>query len=350
MNEPTQKKTLKILLWIATTVIMLYIAYLLSELIIILIISILLAFIFEPFAKELEKQGFNRFLSVIIVYVVVGFLLVFSLSMFVPKFILQMNQLREALQIYSIHDQIVTIENEIHKFLPFFTPGELSDKIENFIKSGIINSFEEASTILSSIVSVISILVIVPFITFMLLKDRSSIMKGIVFIMPNKYFEMSYWIFKSVSTQLGRYVRGWVFDAMFVGLFLGFGLFVLGIKNALPLGVIAGIAHLVPYFGPVIGGIPAIIISIIQYGDLSHVPAIIILILFIYAIDNGIVQPFVFSKSVNMHPIIIIFLIIAGGQLFGLLGMLLAIPVSSVLKTASQEIYFAFKNYKIAKM
>jgi len=350
MNEHTQKKTLKIILWLILTAVIIYIAYLLAELIVILIISILLAFIFEPFAKALEKQGFNRFLSVITVYVVVGFLLVFSFSMFVPKFIFQMNQLREALQIYSIHDQIVAVENEIHKFLPFFTPGELSDKIENFIKTGIINSFEEVSTILSSIVSIISIVVIVPFITFMLLKDRSSVMKAIVYIMPNKYFEMSYWIFKSISTQLGRYVRGWIFDAMFVGLFLGFGLFVLGIKNALPLGVIAGIGHLVPYFGPVIGGVPAIIISIIQYGDLSHVPAIIILILIIYAVDNGIFQPFVYSKSVDMHPIAIILLIIAGGQLFGLIGVFLAIPVASVIKTASQEIYFAFKNYKIAKM
>ncbi|MCH8325572.1 MAG: AI-2E family transporter [Bacteroidetes bacterium] len=75
-----------------------------------------------------------------------------------------------------------------------------------------------------------------------------------------------------------------------------------------------------------------------------------ILIIFIYTIDNGIVQPYVFSKSVNMHPIIIILLIIAGGQLFGLIGMLLAIPVASVIKKASQEIYFAFKNYKIVKM
>jgi len=350
MNEPTQKKTLKILLWIVFTAILLYIAYLLSNLIIILIVSILLAFIFEPSAKALEKQGFNRLLSVLIVYVVVGFLLFFSISMFVPKFILQMNQLREALQIYSIHDQIVALENEVYKYLPFFTPGELSDKVENFIKSGIINSFEEISTVLSSIVSIISIVVIVPFITFMLLKDRSSIMKGIVFIMPNKYFEMSYWIFKSISTQLGRYVRGWIFDALFVGLFFGLGLYVIGIRNALPLGVIAGFGHLVPYFGPIIGGIPAIIISIIQYGDLSHVPAIIILILFIYTIDNGIVQPYVFSKSVSMHPVVIILLIIAGGQLFGLIGLFLAIPVASVTKTASQEIYFAFKNYKIAKM
>ncbi|PJA97804.1 MAG: hypothetical protein CO128_10630 [Ignavibacteriales bacterium CG_4_9_14_3_um_filter_30_11] len=350
MNEPILKRISKIFLWLIAAIIILYIGYLLSELIIILIVSVLLAFIFEPFAKTLERQGFNRLFSVLIVYVVVGFLLFFAMSIFVPKFILQMNQLRDALQIYSVHDQIVAVENEFHKILPFFTPGEISDKVENFIKTGIINSFEKISSVLNSIVSIISILVIVPFITFMLLKDRSTLINGIIFIVPNKYFEMSYLIFKSMNEQLGKYVRGWIFDAAFVGIFLGLGLYFIGIKNALPLGLIGGIGHLIPYFGPIIGGIPAIIISIIQYGDVSQVPAIVILILFIYTIDNGIVQPYVFSKSANINPIFIIILIIAGGQLFGLIGMLLAVPVASVVKTAAQEVYFTFKNYKIARM
>jgi predicted PurR-regulated permease PerM len=70
----------------------------------------------------------------------------------------------------------------------------------------------------------------------------------------------------------------------------------------------------------------------------------------VYALDNGIVQPYVFSKSVDMHPIVIILLIIAGSQLFGVLGMLLAIPTATVIKTAATEIYFAFKNYKIARI
>jgi len=67
-------------------------------------------------------------------------------------------------------------------------------------------------------------------------------------------------------------------------------------------------------------------------------------------LDNGFFQPYVFSKSVDMHPIVIILLIIAGSQLFGLIGMLLAIPTATVIKTATKEIYFAFKNYKIARM
>ena len=76
---------------------------------------------------------------------------------------------------------------------------------------------------------------------------------------------MSYYVIKKVTFQLSKYARAWIFDATFVGCTMGVGLYFIGIDNALPLGVIAGFGHLVPYFGPFIGGIPAILISLIQY-------------------------------------------------------------------------------------
>jgi putative permease len=212
------------------------------------------------------------------------------------------------------------------------------------------NSFEFIQPVLSSIVSVITLLVIIPFITFYILKDSSKIMHHLISMVPNRYFEMSYWITKRVTNQLGKYVRAWIFDALFVGITMGLGLYIIGIQYSLPLGVIAGFGHLIPYFGPVIGGVPAIIISIIQFGDLSQVPFILLLLLVIYTFDNGFVQPYIFSKSLDIHPILIILLIISGGQLFGLLGMMLIIPATTVIKTAVKEIYFAFKNYKIARL
>ncbi len=350
MSEINLKKFGKILLWALGIALFLYLVILFSNLLLLLIIAILLAFIFEPFVKEIEKQGFNRFISTLIIFVAVGFIFYGVLSIFIPKFSYQMNQIVESFHVYSLHDQLVKLEQEIYGYIPFFTPGTLSQKVENFISSSIINSVDKISTVLTSIVSIITILVIVPFITFFLLKDSKVIIKGLLQPIPNKYFEMSYWILKKVSIQLGRFVRGWIFDATFVGTILGFGFFGIGIENALPLGLISGIGHLVPYFGPIIGGIPAIIISIIQYGDLSRVPLIIMLIIVVYIIDNGFVQPFVFSKSVDMHPVMIILLILAGSQVFGIIGMLLAVPLASVIRTATKEIYFAFKNYKIAKL
>jgi predicted PurR-regulated permease PerM len=350
MSDLTVKRTTKILLWIFIIFILVYLTYLLSDLIIILIISILLAFIFDPIVSMLEQEGFNRLASTLFVFIGFGLFVYLSLSVVIPKFTIQMNQLIEKLRYIDLHEQLTILEKEIQSFIPFFTVGELSKRVEDFIENQIVNSFDSISILLSSIFSVAAILVIVPFISFFLLKDSRNILQGILHLMPNNYFEMSYYILKKVSIQIGRFVRAWIFDATFVGTFCGFGFYIIGIENALPLGVIAGLGHLVPYMGPIIGGIPAAIISIIQFGDLSQIPYIIIVLSLVYTFDNGFVQPYVFAKSVDMHPIVIILLIIAGSQLFGLLGMLLAVPTAAVVRTLVKEVYYAFKNYKIARL
>lgn len=350
MAEQTFFKSKKFFLWLPAIIAFSYLAYLLSDIFIILVLSLLLSLIFEPFVKLIEDKGLSRLTATIITFVIIGFFIYLIFSYIIPRLSNQVNQIIELLKDISIHNQILLIEKEIHKYLPFFKVGTLAKNVESAISAYIVNSFNEISTVLSSIMSVIAILVIVPFITFFILKDNRKIFRGILNVMPNKYFEMSYWIIKKVSLSMGRFVRAWIFDATFVGFCCGLGFYFIGIDNALILGVIAGLGHLVPYFGPAIGGIPAAVISIIQYGDLSKIPALAFIITIIYAVDNGFVQPYVFSKSVEMHPIIIILLIIIGGTLFGVLGMLLAVPTATVIKTAAKETYFAFKNYKIAKL
>lgn len=350
MTEKSIKRITRISIWVFVIILFLVTVFLLSDIILIMIFSILLAFIFIPFVGLLEKEGFSRLASTLIVFGTTGLLLYVLLSFIIPKFVIQMDQMMNMLQSFSLHDQLVQFEAELYRLFPFFTPGQVSNKLEEFISSQFVNSFDTVSELLSGIVSVVLLIVIIPFITFFLVKDSKKIMKNILHIIPNNYFEISYWILKKVSLQLGRFVRAWIFDATFVGTCMGLGLYFIGVNNALPLGVIAGLGHLVPYFGPVIGGVPAIIVALIQTGDLSLAPFIILLVIITYMLDNGFVQPYVFSKSVDMHPIIIILLIIAGSQLFGVLGMLLAVPTASVIKTAAKEIYFAFKNYKIARL
>jgi putative permease len=350
MTERSTKRITRISLWVVVLAFILISIFLLSDIILLMIFAVLLAFIFNPFVSSLEKEGLSRLTATLVVFGTTSFLLYILLSFIIPKFMIQMDQLMKSLQSFSLHDQLVQLEAELHRLFPFFSPGQLSHKFEEFINSQFINSFDTISELVSGIVSVVLIMVIIPFITFFLVKDSRKIMKNILHMIPNNYFEMSYWILKKVSLQLGRFVRAWIFDATFVGTVMGLGLYFIGVNNALPLGVIAGLGHLVPYFGPVIGGVPAIIVSVIQTGDLSMAPYIVVLIAATYTLDNGFVQPYVFSKSVDMHPIIIILLIIAGSQLFGVLGMLLAVPTASVIKTAAKEIYFALKNYKIARL
>lgn len=350
MSETTIKKFSWTFLLLVLVSILLYFAYLIIDIFIILAISVLISLILAPFVHQLEEQGLNRTFSTLLVFIGFGLTIYLALSIVIPKLIYQMDQLITSLKGFSFNEELKILESKILRIFPFFSKGEISNRVQTFISSQLANTLSHFYEFVSGIVSVVAVLVIVPFISFFILKDNNKIKRELIHLAPNKFFEPAYWILKRVTLQLGRFVRGWIFDATFVGVVLGFGFWFLGIPNALPLGVIAGLGHLIPYFGPIIGGVPAIIISIIYNGDLSQVPLIILLVALTYTIDNGIVQPYVFSKSVNMHPIIIILLIIAGGQLFGLLGMLFAVPTATVIKTAATEIYFALKNYKLAKL
>jgi predicted PurR-regulated permease PerM len=349
MDKNLKKSFVYVLLFLAA-IAAAYLFFILSDIVFILIISILVAFIFNPLVQLLEKSGMNRLPATLAVFTSVSIVVYLVLSFLIPKLMFQMNELVESIRLYPLHDQLLEVEQDIYKILPFFTPGELTRKIEALISDQLLNSFDLISPLVSSILSIITLLVIIPFISFFILKDGNRIMHSLIDYMPNRYFEISYWISKRVTIQLGKYVRAWIFDAAFVGITMAIGLYLIGVPYSLPLGVIAGLGHLIPYFGPVIGGVPAVIISVIHFGDFSHTPFIALLLLIIYTLDNGFVQPYIFSKSLDIHPILIILLIVAGGQLFGIIGMMLVIPVTTVLKTAVKEIYFALKNYKIARL
>jgi predicted PurR-regulated permease PerM len=349
MPDVTYKKIVRLLLWISATLLVLYLLYQLVDIFFILALSILLAFIFAPFVFMLEQKGLNRLSATIVVFGMMAVLIYLGLSVVIPKFSLQMNQLITRLQQFSLTEQLSNIQDWLTRNLPFGDFSNLTTKAEEFFSTQLVNSFESISLVLTSIVSIVAFLVIVPFITFFLIKDSKRILQGILQVVPNVYFEMSYWIVKKVSIKLGLFVRAWIFDATFVGTLIGIGFFLIGVPNASALGVIAGLGHLIPYFGPIIGGVPAILISIVS-GDISQIPLIIFVVLGVYTIDNGFFQPYVFGKSVDIHPIVIILLIIAGSQLFGIIGMLLAVPVATVIKTTAKEIYFALKNYSIARV
>lgn len=331
-------------------VILVYLIYLLAEIIAMLIIALLLAMIFNPVVDFIEKRGISRLAAVLFVFILTGFFVFIGISFLLPRIVRQFNTLALVITPDNLKLLFSQVEKTIASFFPFFDSAQFVNRFISFTQNLLFGWVGNISKLFYSIVSLIAILVIVPFLTFFLLKDNKKIIRGIVYIMPNKYFEVAYWIINKISKELSRFVRGWIMDATLVGLMSGVGLALLGIQNAASIGFIAGVGHLIPYFGPVIGGIPAIIISIIQFGNFSMLPNIILLFLIVYTIDNGFIQPHVFSKNTDLHPIVIILLILIGSKALGVFGMLLAVPAATVIRTASREIYYGYKNYKIIRI
>ena len=340
----------KVILSILTVALIILLSYYFFDIIIMMIISILIAMIFNPVVSELEKKRIPRLVSVLLVFLFSTIIVLSGFSILIPKIANQMNTIAETLNQRNINIILTEIESFFQTYLPFISSTNLAVQVEEFLSTLILDSFANFSEILTSILSVLAISVIVPFMTFFFLKDKNRIMKGIIDMAPNRYFEMFYSVMKQISHELGRFVRGWILDAFIVGAMSAVGLMILGIDNAVTIGFIAGVGHLIPYFGPIVGGLPAAFISIIQFGDFSMLPAITVMFLIVYTFDNGFIQPNVFSKSTDIHPLMIIILILIGSQVLGIFGMLIAVPTATVLRTAGREIYKGYKYYNIFRI
>ena len=323
--------------------------YLFANILAMLVISVLIALIFDPLVTFIEKRGFNRATATLSVFISLAFLIYAGVSIVIPKILYQFNDISSAFSQDNINILLLKIESKIEKVVPFISSLNFSQRVSGFIQNYFTSFINNISGLIYNLISIMAAAVIIPFLTFYMLKDKKALFSGILNLMPNKYFEVSYAVLRKIAVQLSKFVRSWIFDAAIVGISVGVGVHFLGIDNSTSIGFIAGIGHLIPYFGPVIGGLPALLIALIQFGDFSKLPSIIMLFAVIYTLDNGFLQPKIFSKSTDIHPIVIILLILIGSELLGIFGMLLAVPTATVIKTASREIYIGYKNYKIIK-
>ncbi|HHM24365.1 MAG TPA: AI-2E family transporter, partial [Bacteroidetes bacterium] len=124
-------------------------------------------------------------------------------------------------------------------------------------------------------------------------------------------------------------------------------LYLLDIPYYILIGSIAGLANLIPYFGPIVGAVPAIIASLMHNPSLTPILWIAVAFAVVQLIDNVLISPLVVAKSVNIHPLVVIVVIFIGEQLLGLMGMLLAVPITAILKVMIQETIWSFKHYRL---
>lgn len=291
----------------------------------------------------------HSYACLISVLFAVGFI-VFLVYYFVPIIANQFDNLLILLRDLRIQDLITRLERRISSIFPFIKRGDLSKQFSKLIQSYVETLFTDISAFIPKIFTITAFILITPFITFFILKDSRNLKLGIINLLPNRYTEMAYEILQKVTIEVGKFVRGWILDAMFLGICIMIGLYFLGVNNFVMLGVLAGVGHLIPYLGPLIGVIPAILVSYYQFGNFSLAIPIVILFAIVYTIDNGFVQPTIYSKSLKIHPVVIILLILIGSELFGLLGLLLAVPVANVIRVLATEIYRGYKSYKIVKI
>ena len=322
-----------------------WLIYSLSNIVNILIISILIAYILDPIASKLEAKGLNRLLSTILIFAFFIIIIIFFSWKIVPTIFNDLLALQANLNPQSSTNFLIQIENFIKDNFTFIDFGSFN--IQNEINSLVSEFTKQIISFAADLVSVISTVVIIPFVTFFLLKDGREMKKLLISYIPNRYFEMSLNVLHKMDMQLGGYLRGQFIEAFVVGSLAILALWIIGVKYFILIGVFAGLANLIPYVGPVAGAVPAIIVAFTNGADSTVIIYIILAFIIIQLIDNVVMQPLVLSKSVNLHPLIIVIAILIGGKFFGILGMFLAVPSAGILKVTSSEIYNGIRKFNI---
>ncbi|HUP57199.1 MAG TPA: AI-2E family transporter, partial [Bdellovibrionota bacterium] len=172
---------------------------------------------------------------------------------------------------------------------------------------------------------------IAPFLTFVLLKDGRSIRKRIFELVPNRFFESSFMVSSRIITSLSDYIQAKLVEALIVGLLTWAGLAIVGAPYALVLGIISGVTNIVPYLGPVFGLVPAVLVVAFDPTYASLFWPVIIVYTAANLIDNVLIFPVLVAKLVNLHPLVLIVAVMIGGQYYGMIGMLVSIPVATAL-------------------
>lgn len=179
----------------------------------------------------------------------------------------------------------------------------------------------------------------IPLFLFFILRDERRIRFEFLKIVPNHIVERAYYLYHQFNTKFGDYIFAKTIEAAIVGFVITTGLLIMGFPFAFLLGIIAAITNILPYIGPILGFLPALIVGLVDQNPNTTLGAMIILYLVANIIDLALVFPLLVSKIVNLHPIIVVVSVILGSQFGGVVGMIISIPMAAFLKLLFEEIY-----------
>ena len=282
-----------------------------------------------------KKFGLNRSFASLFVVLILVLIIVGGIGLLIPTIINEFTSLVKALpdtanQINKIISKLS--ESKLFKQVDFSTYlDKVDSKIGTYAETFLTGLSKSLGTIISTITSVTVVAITVPVMLFYMLKDGQKLVPSIQKITPGKRSDEVSGLLTKMSATLSSYISGQVIECLFVAVFTTIGYLIIGQPLAVVLGIIAGMANIIPYVGPYIGITPALIVSLTMAQD--KIIWVIIIVLIVQQVDGNIIYPNIIGKSLNIHPLTIIVLLLAAGNIAGIAGMILCIPFYAVVRT-----------------
>ncbi len=323
-----------------------------STLVLFFVISLAFTYILAPLVNRLEARGMQRVWSVSIV--VIGLIggLVWATTSLLPRLGEQIISFTSTFNLETVRLIIRQLEDAFLPALPMFSSNALEEYTISFVEEYfLMGDFAgPIAGVMDVFANVFTAVLIIPVATFFLLKDGFLLRRRILKVVPNKYFETSLVIIDKIESRLILYFSSVLLQCSIVGVLSYIFLSIVGLENALLVAILIGLANSIPYFGPLIGYVLSVVVSIYEVGTVELVPFSLLAILAVQVIDNVLLQPLIFSKSADLHPIYILIVVLMGAELAGVLGMLLAIPVVTVVRITITEIRWSLQQYHVFKL
>lgn len=302
--------------------------YLLKDVALIFLFAIVIASAISPFANWIGEKGFPRLLGVLLLYFVVIGLLVLVLSLVVPYLAQEATQLSSALPkfVAQVSSSLEKAQQSSPRYLDFL--GEVQNMFD-----GISSYFQQASqsvvgfvvSMFGGIFSFIAIIIISFYLTVM----KKGIETFLGSVIPEKYEDYVNDLWKRSEIKVGRWLQGQLLLSLIVGLVVYIGLSIMGIKFALALGILAMVLEIVPMVGPVLAAIPAVFLGFIQSPSLGL--WLIVFYTVVQQLENHILVPLVIGRTTGLNPVVVIMSLLIGGSLAGISGMILSVPIATII-------------------
>lgn len=309
----------------------------------------LLYYLLNPIVDWLEKYKISRTAAISVLFVLIGMLLVWGLAVAIPSIQEQVTSFAQNLpsNIQKIESQVTTLlENEqFEQFRPTALEmlNKVNDQIISYAQKFSSSAVNWASSLISTASQIIVAILIMPFILFYLLRDGQQLNAHVTQYLPTQWRSSVSKVLTDVNSQLSNYVRGQVTVAIIVALMFSVMFSLIGLNYPVTLGVMAGFLNLIPYLGSFLAMIPAVILGLIAG------PVMLIKVLIVFMVEQTIegrfVTPLIIGSSLSIHPITILFVLLTAGQMYGVLGVLLGIPIYASIKVVVKAIFEWYKAY-----
>ncbi len=334
MNGDALDPRIRLFLQVAAAVLAVLSLWYVRTILVPIVLSAVVVYVLFPLVTYLEGRGLGRVGAILIIYAGIAALLALVLVIFVPRLIQETNQIISDLPKYATY--LLELARSLEaEFQRIEIPAQVRDVIEEMI----VNSQKRLVEILKillqraadSLAGAFN-MILVPVLSFYLLKDLESFRLGVMELLPANVREpVNEWL-AEINVVLANYIRGQLTIAAIVGSTTALGLTLVGMRYALSVSFLTGVANLIPYLGSLISGAFALVLAAFQS------PVMVLKVFLVYVVvqqmESSVLAPLVMQSSIGVHPFWLITAMLIAGKLFGFWGVLVAVPTTGALKVS----------------